>query len=52
MQEYGERAMAMLAKAVKAGYKNDDQLMENAKLDPLRDREDIKKLLEELETKK
>jgi eukaryotic-like serine/threonine-protein kinase len=50
-QEYADRAMEMLQKAVKAGYKDAAHMKKDTDLDPLRGREDFKKLLAELETK-
>ena len=49
--EYAERAMEMLAKAVKAGYKDAIHMKMNTDLDPLLDRDDFNKLLAELEQK-
>ena len=40
--------MAWLRKAVAAGYKNVDHMKKDTDLDPLRSREDFKKLLAEL----
>jgi hypothetical protein len=48
-QEYADRAMDLLHKAVKAGYKNAAHMARDADLDPLRDRDDFKKLLADLE---
>ena len=45
-QEYADRAMELLHKAVKAGFNDAEQIAED--LAPLRDREDFKKLLESL----
>ena len=42
--EFADRAMEMLHKAVKAGYNDAD-------LDPLRGREDFKKLMAEMKAK-
>jgi serine/threonine protein kinase/tetratricopeptide (TPR) repeat protein len=47
-QEYADRAMELLSKAVKAGYKNASHMKKNTNLDPLRGRADFKKLLGEL----
>ena len=44
--------MALLHQAVKAGFKHAAHMKKNAELDALRDREDFKKLLAELEAKK
>jgi serine/threonine protein kinase len=46
-----DRAMAWLKKAVAAGYKNVEHLKQDYLLEPLRVREDFKKLLAELEAK-
>ena len=48
-QEYADRAMELLQKAVKAGYKDAAHMKKDTDLDPLRDREDFKKLMAELE---
>ncbi len=50
-QEYADRAMELLAKAVKAGFKDADQMKTDSDLAPLREREDFKKLLADLEAK-
>ncbi len=50
-QEYADRAMESLQKAVKAGYSNAANMAKDTDLDPLRDRADFKKLLAELEQK-
>ncbi len=47
-----DRAMQWLQKAVQAGYKDAAHMKRDTDLDPLRDREDFKKLLAELEAKK
>ena len=47
-QEYADRAMELLQKAVQAGYKNASLMAKDTDLDPLRDREDFKKLLASL----
>ena len=47
--EYADRAMQLLAKTVKAGYKDAAHMQKDPDLDPLREREDFKKLLAELE---
>ncbi len=49
--EYGDRAMALLHQAVQAGYKDAAHMKKDTDLDPLRGREDFKKLLAELEEK-
>jgi tetratricopeptide (TPR) repeat protein len=51
-QEYADRAMELLHKAVKAGYKDAGLMKKDSDLDPLRSREDFKKLLREIEGKK
>jgi hypothetical protein len=51
VQFYGDLAIAMLHDAVAKGFNNADHMMRNIDLDALRDREDFKKLLAELETK-
>ncbi len=50
-QEYSDRAMELLQKAVKAGYKDAKHIRKNTDLDPLRERDDFKKLMAELEAK-
>ncbi len=47
-QEYADRAMDLLQRAVKAGYKNAAHLARDTDLGPLRGRDDFKKLLAEL----
>jgi tetratricopeptide (TPR) repeat protein/tRNA A-37 threonylcarbamoyl transferase component Bud32 len=47
-QEYADRAMELLQKAVKAGYTNGPQMAKDTGLDPLRNRADFKLLLESL----
>ncbi|SRR5258708_2121744 len=47
-QEYADRAMALLHKAVKAGYKDAAHMAKDTDLDALRGREDFKKLMESL----
>jgi hypothetical protein len=49
--EYADRAMELLQKAVKAGWDDAEHTAEDTKLDPLRDRDDFKKLLTDLEKK-
>lgn len=49
-QEYADRAMELLQQAVKAGYKDAEQVKTNTDLDPLREREDFLKLIAELAT--
>ncbi len=48
-QEYADRAMEMLHKAVKAGYKDAGHMKKDTDLDPLRGRADFKKLVADLE---
>jgi serine/threonine protein kinase/Flp pilus assembly protein TadD len=48
-QEYADRAMELLRKAVQAGYKDGAHMAKDTDLDPLRDREDFKKLLAEVQ---
>ena len=47
-QEYADRAMECLQKAVKAGYKDHALMTKDTDLDPLREREDFKELLADL----
>ena len=49
--EYADRAMELLQKAVKAGWNDAKHTANDTDLDPLRDREDFKKLLADLEKK-
>jgi hypothetical protein len=51
-QEYATRAMELLQQAVKAGYRDAAHMKEDSDLDPIRGRDDFKKLLAELATKK
>jgi serine/threonine protein kinase/tetratricopeptide (TPR) repeat protein len=48
-QEYADRAMELLRKAVQAGWKDAAHMAKDSDLDPLRDREDFKKLMAELQ---
>jgi serine/threonine protein kinase/tetratricopeptide (TPR) repeat protein len=50
-QEYADRAMELLRQAVKAGYKNAAHMKKDTDLDALRDGEEFKKLLAELEAR-
>jgi eukaryotic-like serine/threonine-protein kinase len=50
-REYSDRAMELLRKAVKAGFKDAGHMKKDTDLGPLRGREDFKKLLGELEQK-
>src|SRR5262249_25126715 len=47
-QEYADRAMELLRQAVQAGCKDAAYMAKDTDLDPLREREDFKKLLAEL----
>jgi eukaryotic-like serine/threonine-protein kinase len=49
---YGDEALKMLRDAVTKGYKNVEHMKQDKNLDPLRAREDFKRLLAELEAKK
>ena len=49
--EYTDRAMEFLQRAVKVGYKDVDRLKRDPELGPLRDRDDFRKLLADLEKK-
>ena len=49
--EYGDRAMGLLQKAVKAGYHDVAHMHKDTDLDSLRGRGDFKKLFEDLEKK-
>ena len=46
---YGDEAMRMLHDAVAKGYADAEHIKKDVELDTLRDREDFKKLLAELE---
>ena len=48
-QNYADRAMELLTKAVKGGFKDVAMLKADKQLDPLRERDDFKKLLAEME---
>jgi serine/threonine protein kinase/tetratricopeptide (TPR) repeat protein len=50
-QEYADRAMELLQRAVKAGYNNAVHMKKDTDLDTLRGREDFKGLIAELEKK-
>jgi hypothetical protein len=52
MAIYADQAMAMLRDAVAKGYKNIEQMKKDKDLDPLRKREDFKKVVADLEAKK
>jgi hypothetical protein len=49
--EYADRAMELLHRAVKAGYKDAAQMKNDTKLNPLREREDFKNLMAEMKAK-
>jgi serine/threonine protein kinase len=49
---YGDEAMKMLRDAVARGFKDAAQMKKDRNLDPLRERQDFRKLLGELETAK
>jgi tetratricopeptide (TPR) repeat protein len=49
--EYADRAMELLTKAVQAGWKDATHMKKDTDLDSLREREDFKKLVAELEAK-
>jgi hypothetical protein len=49
-QEYGDRAMELLNKAVQAGYRNAVEMQKDNDLSSLRDRDDFKKLVAKLST--
>jgi tetratricopeptide (TPR) repeat protein len=51
-KEEADRAIAWLKRAVAAGYKDAAHMKQDKDLDALRDREDFKKLLAELESRK
>ena len=50
-KEDADRAMQWLLKAVQAGYKDAAHMKKDTDLDPLRERDDFKKLIAELEKK-
>jgi eukaryotic-like serine/threonine-protein kinase len=52
MRFYGDEAMKMLRVAVAKGWKDSSHMKNDSDLDPLRDREDFKKMLAELEAGK
>src|SRR5947209_515939 len=49
--EYADRALELLHKAVNAGYNDASHMRKDPVLDPLREREDFKKLIAKLEKK-
>jgi serine/threonine protein kinase/tetratricopeptide (TPR) repeat protein len=51
-KNYADRAMELLQRAVKAGWKDAAHMKKDADLEVLRERDDFKKLIAELETKK
>ena len=51
-QSYADRAIALLRQAVARGYQDAAQLKKDANIEPLRGRDDFRKLLAELEGKK
>lgn len=48
-QEYSDRAMELLQEAVKAGHENAARISKDSDLKPLRDRNDFKKIISDLE---
>jgi len=50
-QFYGDSAMKLFREAVSKGYKDLSNIKKDTDLDPVRDREEFKKLLAELEAK-
>jgi serine/threonine protein kinase len=50
-QEYSDRAIVLLQKAVQAGFNNAAQVKKDTDLNPLRDRKDFKTLMADLEAK-
>jgi hypothetical protein len=48
-QSYGDRALQALRQAVAKGYKDPALMKKDTDLDPLRQRDDFKKLLAEVE---
>ena len=51
-QEYADAAMELLHQAVRSGWRNASHMKTDASLDPIREREDFKKLLAGLENHK
>jgi hypothetical protein len=49
-EEWADEAMCLLKRAVSKRYNNVEQIKKDKDLDSLRDRQDFKKLLAELET--
>ena len=52
MQFYSDQATAMLRDAVAKGYKDIERMKKDKDLDPLREREEFKNLIAELESRK
>jgi serine/threonine-protein kinase len=50
-RSYADRAMALLRQAVAAGYKDAEHMKKDKDIDPLRGREDFKKMLADVEAK-
>jgi hypothetical protein len=50
-QEYADRAMELLQKAVKAGFNDGAHMAKDTDLDRLRGREDFKRMVADLEKK-
>jgi hypothetical protein len=50
-QEYADRAMELLHKAVQAGFKDAAHIRKDTDLGPLRERDDFKKLIATLEAR-
>jgi serine/threonine-protein kinase len=50
-RQYGDAALAALRQAIALGYKDLDQLKKEENFDPVRDREDFRQLLRDLEEK-
>jgi serine/threonine protein kinase/tetratricopeptide (TPR) repeat protein len=48
-EEYAQRAVALLRQAVQAGFKDVAQMKKDSNLDPLRQRDDFRKLMAELD---
>ena len=51
-EQYAQRAVALLRRAIQAGYKDIPHIQSDNDLDGLRDREDFKKLMSELKEQK
>jgi hypothetical protein len=52
MKTYASQAMGFLRQAVDKGYKDAAHIKNDTDFDPIRNREDFKRLLAELEAKK